>query len=131
DWDAFMAWLEADPARSKAYDELKFADSEITPEMVPVATVAANDVAESGGRPALGLRRWATALAAMAAILLIGFLAIPMITQGASKYEVVTRPGERRTIAIGSGDSAMLNGDTRLILDRSDPRSAEIAAGEA
>ena len=30
DWDAFMAWLEADPARSAAYDEVKFADAAIT-----------------------------------------------------------------------------------------------------
>lgn len=133
DWDAFMTWLEADPARSEAYDAVKFADAAITPEMVPAAAipVAANDEADSAGQPVRGLRHWATALAAMAAIFLIGSIAIPFFTQGANTYEVVTRPGERRTIAIGSGDTVMLNGGTRLILDRDHPRSAEIAGGEA
>ncbi|WP_158266241.1 FecR family protein [Allosphingosinicella deserti] len=143
DWDAFMAWLEADPARSDAYDEVKFADAAITAEMVPAAAIpvaailgaaipdAANDEGEAGWRPAHGRWRWATALAAIAAIFLIGLISIQSFTRGASKYEVATGPGERRTIALGTGDSFMLNGDTRLILDPSDPRSAEIAAGEA
>lgn len=133
DWDAFMTWLEADPARSEAYDQVKFADAAITPEMVPDMAVpaAANDMTEPAAEPKHGLRRWATALAAIAAIFLFGSIAIPLFTQGANRYEVVTRAGEQRTIPIGDGDTAVLNGGTRLILDRNDPRSAEIAAGEA
>lgn len=133
DWDAFMAWLEADPVRSKAYDDVKFADAAITPEMVPAVAVAraANDEAETAGRPARGLRRWATALAALAAIVLFGIITVPLFTRGADEYEIATRPGERRTIALAGGDTFMLNGGTRLLLDRSDPRSARIAAGEA
>ncbi len=133
DWDAFMAWLEADPARSEAYDRVKIADAAITPEMIPAAAapVAANDSAERAEQPGYGKWRWASALAGLAAILLVGLIAFPWFMQGPDRFEIATRPGEQRRIAIGEGDTAVLNGGTRLILDRNDPRWAEIAAGEA
>lgn len=133
DWDAFMTWLEADPARSEAYDQVKVADAAITPDMLPTRPVpgAANDETDRDAAPRRGPARWATALAGIAAMLLIGAIVLSLFMQGANGYEVATRPGEQRKVAIGDGDIAELNGGTRLILDRNDPRSAEIAAGEA
>jgi transmembrane sensor len=47
------------------------------------------------------------------------------------RYEVATAAGERRTVPLGDGSVAALNGATRLILDRGNSRFAELAAGEA
>ena len=138
DWEAFMQWLEADPARSDAYDQVKFADAAIEPDMVPViaspaAPMAANDHEEAADQSRLRKRTglWATAFVAIAAIFLVGLIALPWLTAGQNRYEVATAAGERRTVSLGDGSSAMLNGATRLVLDRDRPRYAELAAGEA
>jgi transmembrane sensor len=47
------------------------------------------------------------------------------------RFEIATASGQPRNVDIGDGSSARLNGDTRLILDRNDPRSVELASGEA
>jgi transmembrane sensor len=130
DWDAFVAWLEADPSRSDAYDRVEAGHAAMTAEVFPPAPVprpvAANDEAPRGRR----IWPWATAFAAFAAILLVAFVSLPML-RGPDRYEIVTRPGEQREVVIADGSSAMLNGGTRLILDRNDPRHAELASGEA
>lgn len=130
DWEAFVHWLEGDPARSDAYDAVALADDALTAEAFPApAIAAANDdfVASSGRRH----RRFAGVFAALAAALLVAWLAIPRLTPGPDRYEVATAAGEHRTVAIAPGSTAELNGGTRLILDRNDPHYAELAAGEA
>jgi transmembrane sensor len=44
---------------------------------------------------------------------------------------VATGAGQQRIVPLGDGSAAALNGATRLILDRRNPRFAELAAGEA
>jgi transmembrane sensor len=127
DWNAFVRWLEVDPARSAAYDAVALADAALTTEAVQ--RPAANDNRE-GGRWSAG-RRWATALAAAAALFLLGLIAIPWLTAGPGRYEVATTAGQHRTAPLGDGGSAQLNGATRLVLDRNDPRYAELVTGEA
>ncbi len=46
-------------------------------------------------------------------------------------YEVSTRPGVQQTVTLAGGTTIELNGDTRLTLDRDDPRFAELHQGEA
>jgi transmembrane sensor len=135
DWEAFIRWLEADPAHSAAYDRVKFADAAIHPDMMPAmgSPEAANDEEDasaqpSGARGRIGL--WATALATAAAIVAI-LVALPWLTAGPSRHEVATAAGERRNVDLGDGTSVVLNGSTRLILDRDDSRYAELVAGEA
>ena len=53
------------------------------------------------------------------------------MTAAPDRYEIATAAGAHRMVAIGEGSSAMLNGGTRLVLDRNDPRFAELVAGEA
>jgi transmembrane sensor len=127
DWDAFVRWLEADPARSAAYDLVALADAAITAEAV--ARSAANDDEEEGRWSAR--RRWATGFAAVAALFLLGLIAIPWLTAGPDRYEVATAAGRHRTAPLGDGGSVQLNGATRLVLDRNDPRYAELVTGEA
>lgn len=135
DWESFIRWLEADAAHSAAYDKVKFADAAIQPDMIPVrgSPEAANDEEDASAETsdARGrIRLWATALAAAAAVFAI-LLALPWLTAGPSRHEVATAAGERTTVDLGDGSSVVLNGGTRLILDRNDSRYAELVAGEA
>ena len=102
----------------------------MTAEAFPPASaplpVAANDEAPTKRR----FWPWASGFAAIAAILLVAFVSLPML-RGPDRYEIDTRPGEQRNVTIADGSSALLNGGTRLILDRNDPRYAELASGEA
>ena len=133
DWDDFVQWLEGDPARSAAYDRIEAshaamrADAFTAQAQAPLP-VAANDEAE-GARWWRG--RWAIGLTAVAAAILVAFLALPLFMSRPDFYEVATGAGQRREIAFSDGSSAILNGNTRLILDRMDPRYAELASGEA
>ncbi len=133
DWDDFVLWLEVDPARSKAYDRVESGHVALTPEAFAVGAspwpmIAANDEAP---RESWWRGRWAIGLGAFAAAILVAFLALPMFTSGPDFHEVSTGAGQRREIAFADGSSAVLNGSTRLILDRNDPRYAELASGEA
>lgn len=46
-------------------------------------------------------------------------------------YEVSTPRGVQQTVTLAGGTTIALNGDTRLTLDRDDPRFAELHEGEA
>jgi transmembrane sensor len=129
DWEAFVLWLEGDPARSAAFDALARADAALGPEAFPA--IAANDDWMAGStRPRrFGPAIWA--IAAIAASLLLALVPLPWLGTGADRYEVATAAGEQRTVPLGDGSAVALNGATRLILDRADPRFAELAAGEA
>jgi transmembrane sensor len=127
DWEAFVRWLEADPARSAAYDEVARADAALVPEAFPA--MAANDDVDAPARRRFGAAFWA--VAAIAACLLLALVPLPWLGSGADRYEVATAAGEQRTVPLGDGSAVALNGATRLILDRNDPRFAELAAGEA
>src|SRR5689334_22131301 len=82
DWDDFVRWLEGDPARSEAYDRVEAGHAAMRGDafaaQVPAPhPVAANDETPSGGwwrgRRAIGLT-------AVAAAILVAFLALPMFT---------------------------------------------------
>jgi transmembrane sensor len=130
DWESFVAWLEADPANAEAYDALARADARLTGEDFPPE--AANDDwrEDEAPRP----RRWGRTLraaVAIAACLVLAFVALPWLGFGSERYEVATAAGQTMTVPLGDGSMATLNGGTRLILDRHDPRYAELEAGEA
>jgi len=128
DWDAFVAWLEADPAHAAAYDEVVLADADLTPDLFP-AVPANDDWADAPAPRRFGGGTWVAA--AIAACLLLAFVAQPWLRPASDRYEVATAAGQRRTVPLGDGSAVALNGATRLILDRADPRHAELVAGEA
>jgi transmembrane sensor len=135
DWDQFVQWLERDPAHSDAFDEVKRADASIEPDAVPAHGAPADSHAAPESLPVQARRGfgrfWATGLAAVAALVLFGFIALPWSHGPSAHYEIATAAGERRSVDIGGGSSVTLNGGTRLILDRNDPRHAELVVGEA
>jgi transmembrane sensor len=90
----------------------------------------ANDGAASEGF-APRRRRWLVAIPGAAAALIAGLIVAQQMRGGTSLMVAATAPGEQRQIALGTGSSAALNGATRLILDRNNPRAVQLASGEA
>jgi transmembrane sensor len=136
DWEAFVRWLLEDPDRSAAYDIVAEADSGLQPDAIPAAPFrpAANDdrLADPPARRPWPGRGWAAALAGAAAAFLLALIALPWLTADSGRYEIATRRGEQRILTIpNNGGSIALNGATRIVLDRSDPRHAELVTGEA
>lgn len=133
-WDSFSLWLAEDARHVAAYDRVERLDNSLEaflPDLV--FREAANDVgeadvgeAEVAGR-GWGKRFWAGgALAAsIAAAILIGPQLVP------SRYDVVTGPGMRQTVALDPETRVTLNGSTRMTFDRRDSRFASLAEGEA
>lgn len=130
DWLAFTAWLEADPAHNRAYEEVLAAEDEMDivlgsaafPE--PTEEASAEPVIE----PASGARwRWGALAASLVAAAALTF----QLTQPDATYTIETGAGETRTVALADGGQIALNGATRIVLDRDDPRFAELLAGEA
>lgn len=128
-WDALTDWLEADARHNQAYDVAMAAGSWMADlaTLAPATPRPANDedIAEPGhGR---GWRRGYLALAAA----ILAILLIPLWQMRPQPYTVSTVAGETRTIALEDGTRILLNGDTELALDRSEPRFARLERGEA
>lgn len=130
DWEAFTAWLEADPANLAAYDVAALADADSealpaaapTPAWQPAPAIPAIPRRSRDRRAFLG---WGIA-ASLA--LFAGWFGV---AESGSGYTVETAPGEQRTIALEDGTRIELNGSTRVRLDKDRPRFAELDRGEA
>lgn len=123
DWDAFTDWLEADPAHLPAYnaalDDAEWAAGLFAAEPKPLPA----PVQQSR-------RRWQFAGGAIAAaIAAVGGWAV--LDRDAAPEQIATAPGEHRTIDLADGSRMILNGSTRVTIDRDTPRHVELAQGEA
>ena len=122
DWDAFVEWLEGDPQRSIDYDTVCLGAADLTSEAIPAG--------QAEPRTAVAMRRgWGIAAAAAAAV--AASVVVVATMPPSARYEIDTGPGQQRKVAIADGSFAQLNGSTRLVLDRKDPRAAELVSGEA
>lgn len=73
DWDAFTAWLEADPAHARAYDEVALTDALLDEVHVPaVLPMPANDEPVRLAQGRFGWKRWAGAAVAASLLAVIG-----------------------------------------------------------
>ena len=127
-WQAFTEWLEADPDRLDTYEETAALDAELgqlsrTP-MPPVFVADPAPTARSFG-PRRVVVGWGIAAVVAAAV---GYWAIP---GGSDLYSIETAPGERRSVSLADGSSIQLNGSSRIVLDRDDPRFSRLESGEA
>lgn len=135
-WLEFIAWLES-PVNARAYDEVAMADRLLAgatpPAMLAPAPVAANDIDPMPVRtPMRGVRRWGWSVGGLAVAASLALLALPMVrVPGAQPYWLETKAGERSEVALADGTRIELNGNTRLGLDRADPRVARLDRGEA
>lgn len=127
DWDGLTAWLEADPAHNIAYENA-FAGHDLagTLDSFPVEVVAAPTAS-----PGSYKRRWVAggSLAAAAAAVLLAII----VPGRAPSNQIVaeTRAGEHRLLHLRDGTEIALNGDSRLVLNSSNGRTARLERGEA
>lgn len=123
DWDAFTDWLEADSAHLSAYNAA-MDDAEWGAGLLATEPRSMPAPAQ---RPR---RRWQFAGGAIAAaIAAIGGWAV--LDRDAAPEQIATAPGEHRTIDLADGSRVILNGNTRVTIDRDTPRHVELAQGEA
>lgn len=128
DWEAFTAWLEEDPAHSQIYDEMALVDLEAA-DLLKAAPTRIQPPAQPrrSGPNRRSVMGWAGAAAAA----LVAVSSYAILAPGSSPYAVETAAGAHRTVALADGSRIDLNGATRLILDRDDPRVAKLDHGEA
>lgn len=107
-WDNFTQWLERDPAHVDAYHALSASLADMDPLIRDLPAAEPVPVTAPLGRPV----HWRLAVAASVAILAAsgGILLAPAFTTDGYS----TAPGETRTIAMGDGNTLVMNGDTRL-----------------
>jgi transmembrane sensor len=127
EWQAFVEWLERDPIHRVEFDRVELADAEI-----------GDAIGRSTGPPPVKdvepLRwRWplAGAFAAVAATLLFVFFSYSSVVPVRAFTTVQTSAGEQRTLTLADGSRLYLNGGTRVVLDRNNPRYAQVEQGEA
>lgn len=128
DWGAFTEWLEADVANADAYDQVAMADDQLSHILAQALTpnLAQND---NEHEPVKWYQRWA--FRGLAATLVMALLASPMLLPSRDLNLYTTRPGEVREIALNDGSKISMNGGTRLYLDATSQRFAQLESGEA
>lgn len=129
-WDGLVRWLEADPRHTDAYDRAMAAGN-VIPDLAaiaaPVLPQPAND--EDRAAPRSSSRRSWMYGAIAASVLAI--IAVPVWQMRPQPYAVATVIGETESIQLADGSRILLNGGTRLTLDRRDIRFARLESGEA
>lgn len=131
DWLAFTDWLEADPAHNLAYEQVLAEEDDMAVVLTAARFPEPMEEAQSEEAATANLRsgrwKWGALAASIVAAAALAFQLVPRD----SSYAIETTAGETRTIALEDGGKIALNGSTRLLLDRDDPRAAELVAGEA
>lgn len=128
DWDGFTGWLEADATHAAAYDAARDADEAIgdlfaTPSPIIVPVPARSTLPR---RPI----RWIAGGGAVAAAFALAFVYTGS-EPASAPYSIATRAGISQTIDLEPGTQIVLNGDSRVTLDRERPRYASLDRGEA
>ncbi|MDH2134281.1 FecR domain-containing protein [Sphingobium yanoikuyae] len=124
DWEAFVDWLGADPAHARAYDAIEALDAEAGSAILKVQQAANDD------RPS-STRWWWWWSGGVAASLALAAMLGPGLVGRGDPYQVATRAGQTRSVALPSGDRIALNGNSSITLDHKNPRFAKLERGEA
>ena len=125
-WDAFEAWLAADPAHADAYRRLAVADADMDDLLRSLPSARPSVVVPT--HRSITRRAWLGGAIAASITGLIGF---GVIERQPALYPVETAPGVRRTVTLEDGSRIALNGGTRVLLDRRNARFATLERGEA
>jgi transmembrane sensor len=131
EWHRFVRWLEASPAHAEAYDRLTIESAALIPARIePLLPASVDPVVVPFRRPRAWLR-WGGAGGGMLAAAAAAWLAFMPAVVAPDSYFIETRPGMRHTVTLADGTTVQLNGGTRLMLDRNQPRMATLERGEA
>lgn len=138
EWLAFTDWLEAAAEHAAAYDQITLDDATLWPGIEeaspPRRLQAANDEALSPGVGRgfwRGPGRFAAAGGAVAAALTLTVLNPFGGGTGDQRYVIETAGQGRKQIAFADGSRILMNGGSRMTLDRTNPRFAALDSGEA
>ena len=128
DWEAFTAWLEADPANRAAFDAVDAAASEA------VAFLSLNR--ELAVAPPPAQRRISTraflAIGGMAAAVLLAVVARPDLFHNEPRDVIATVAGEQRDVTLADGSTVHLNTNTQIAVTmRAASRDITLEKGEA
>lgn len=125
-WDAWEAWLAADARQAEAYWRLAEAEGDMVEALKTAPPRLLPRI-----RPGQGFvfpRR--AAIAATVGLLALGVAWIGWSARP-QPWLIQTAPGEQRTITLADGSQVVLDGATRLAMDRRKPREATLEAGRA
>lgn len=126
-WRDFVLWLETSPDHRDAYDRLTMEDANLSAALDYPAPGAHHE----HGADVLVTRRRMILAGGVAAMLAAGMAVAPSLIGTSAHYVVETSPGAHRTVALSDGSRIVLNGGTRLVLDRNNARVAMLERGEA
>jgi transmembrane sensor len=127
DWDGLTDWLEADPAHNLAYEEM-FAAHDLAGVLEPEPVAVPAGAGSTRRWRSQGLIGGGIAGTAAAAALIF---ALVMPSTPLAQVAIATAPGERRLVRLADGTQIALNGGSRLVLDRTNGRTARLEKGEA
>jgi transmembrane sensor len=134
EWRAFTLWLEQSPDHAETYDAIARDDALLTEALRPGDWQPAPEDVVIDARPDRwwGHWRWGVAAAGTAIAAGAGFVLLPIEVGGAADPLVLqTAPGVRHTARLADGTTIAMNGDTRVTVDRADPRRVTLERGEA
>ncbi len=130
DWDAYLAWLEADPRHREAFDSVALVDAAITDNREQIKSVLAPDLTvPADPRPNRWRPRllWGSAIAASLAILVAG----PILRSNADPVVYENGGTTNRSLALANGTSVILAPSSRIVVTGKDAGAIELARGEA
>lgn len=132
DWDAFAAWLDADPAHREAYDAVALLDADVEARRDAIAAALPANDTEHGLQSHASRRRWPI-IGGLAAAALIGVIIAPQWEREAPQTMVAYRTGptETRTINLEDGSHILLDRNSRLALADGRAPRVEMQAGAA
>jgi transmembrane sensor len=120
DWEAFTAWLEADPRHAARYDAVMAAVADAAEVASPVPA------AQPTRRTPL---RWLAG--GLAAAVAVGLVGTSVWNGRAQPYAVETAAGTTELVRLADGSAVTLGPATRVVFDRGDPRQATLDRGQA
>jgi len=126
DWAQFEQWLAADPAHGDAYWPLAECDRKAAAMLMAQPAATVTDMAPYRARrwrPAVG---WAAAASLVAVV--GGYALWP---KPSGEMIVETPAGVTRVLELADGTEVALNGGTRIMVDRGDPRNVRLERGQA
>lgn len=133
EWHRFVRWLEADPAHAEAYDQITMESAALSPERIEtVLPEPGNDpVVIPFRRPHAWLRWGGVGGGGLVAAAAAAWLAFMPAAVTPDSYTIETQPGMHHSVTLADGTRVEMNGGTRLVLDRNQPRTAMLERGEA
>ncbi|WP_404712708.1 FecR family protein [Sphingomonas sp. MMS24-J13] len=131
EWHRFVRWLEADPAHAEAYDQITLESAALSPARIELIEIEHEDPVVMPFRRPRNWLRWGGAGGGLVAAAAAAWLAFMPAAITPDSYTVETQPGMRHSVTLADGTRVDMNGGTRLVLDRNQPRTAMLERGEA